>query len=100
MQPGPRVYTFFLYLSDVEEGGGTKFDVGFTVQPKAGKAIWWPATLASDPFVSDDRTHHEALPVTKGVKYGANFWIHQVRRSPAAPDSLRCFPPHASSHLL
>ena len=22
---GPRVYTFFLYLSDVEEGGGTRF---------------------------------------------------------------------------
>ena len=22
---GPRVFTFFLYLSDVEEGGGTRF---------------------------------------------------------------------------
>ena len=32
MQPGPRVYTFFLYLSDVEEGGGTQFDGGFTIQ--------------------------------------------------------------------
>lgn len=77
MQPGPRVYTFFLYLSDVEEGGGTKFDGGFTVHPKAGKALWWPATLPQDPFVSDDRTHHEALPVTRGTKYAANFWLHQ-----------------------
>ena len=77
MQPGPRVYTFFLYLSDVEEGGGTKFDGGFTVQPKAGKAVLWPAVLESDAFTSDDRTHHEALPVTKGVKYAANFWLHQ-----------------------
>jgi hypothetical protein len=77
MQPGPRVYTFFLYLSDVEEGGGTKFDGGFTVQPKKGKAVWWPATLEAEPFKSDGRTHHEALPVTRGVKYAANFWLHQ-----------------------
>ena len=68
MQPGPRVYTFFLYLSDVEDGGGTKFDGGFTVQPKAGRALFWPATLPEDPFRSDDRTHHEALPVLKGTK--------------------------------
>ena len=77
MQPGPRVYTFFLYLSDVEEGGGTRFDGGFTVQPRKGKALLWPATRSDDPFVSDDRTHHEALPVTKGTKYAANFWLHQ-----------------------
>jgi prolyl 4-hydroxylase len=24
----------------------------------------------------DQRTHHAALPVIKGVKYGANSWIH------------------------
>jgi len=77
MQPGPRVFTFFLYLSDVEAGGGTKFDGGHTIMPKAGRAVFWPATLARDPFVSDDRTHHEALPVLKGTKYAANFWIHQ-----------------------
>ena len=77
MPCGPRVYTFFLYLSDVEEGGGTKFDLGFTVQPKKGKAVIWPATHNDRPFVQDQRTHHEALPVTKGTKYAANFWIHQ-----------------------
>jgi len=77
MPCGPRVYTFFLYLSDVEEGGGTKFDLGFTVQPKKGKAVIWPATHNDRPFTQDQRTHHEALPVTKGTKYAANFWIHQ-----------------------
>lgn len=28
-------------------------------------------------FTKDERTDHEALPVTKGEKFGANFWIHQ-----------------------
>ena len=71
------MYTFFLYLSDVEEGGGTKFDLGFTITPKKGRAVLWPATKNDEPFVSDDRTYHEALPVTKGTKYAANFWLHQ-----------------------
>ena len=24
----------------------------------------------------DDRTHHEAMPVIKGLKKAANYWIH------------------------
>ena len=76
-QPGPRVYTFFLYLSDVEEGGGTLFDAGFTVQPAAGRAVLWPSVRNEEPFVQEERTHHEALPVLRGVKYAANYWIHQ-----------------------
>ena len=50
-----------------------------TFQPKTGKAILWPSVLAGDPHSKDSRTDHEALPVTAGEKFGANFWIHQVR---------------------
>ena len=39
MQCGPRVYTMFLYLSDVEEGGGTKFDLGFTDRAEGVAAL-------------------------------------------------------------
>ena len=78
---GPRIYTLFMYLNDVPEGGGTRFmDLGgdnITFTPKKGKAILWPSVLNDDPLAFDPRTHHEALPVTKGEKYGANFWIHQ-----------------------
>jgi prolyl 4-hydroxylase len=28
------------------------------------------------PEEKDDRTDHEAQPVLKGIKYGANAWIH------------------------
>lgn len=80
---GPRIYTLFMYLNDVPDGGGggTRFmDLGgenITFQPAKGKAILWPSVLNNDTFNMDPRTHHEALPVTKGEKYGANFWIHQ-----------------------
>ena len=78
---GVRIYTLFMYLNDVPEGGGTRFtdlpQGPVTFQPQRGKAILWPSVLADAPNTIDPRTHHEALPVTKGEKYGANFWIHQ-----------------------
>lgn len=54
--PGPRMITFFLYLNDVEAGGGTRFtdihgDDSFgniDVQPKKGRALVWPSTLSED----------------------------------------------------
>jgi len=78
---GVRIYTLFMYLNDVPEGGGTRFmdlpNGPITFQPQRGKAILWPSVRAEAPDTQDPRTHHEALPVTKGEKYGANFWIHQ-----------------------
>ena len=75
---GSRILTVFLYLNDVEEGGGTHFSrLGLTVTPKLGRAVIWPSVLDKDPHTRDDRTHHQALPVKKGEKYAANSWIHQ-----------------------
>jgi prolyl 4-hydroxylase len=75
---GARILTFYMYLSDVEEGGGTSFPyVNKTVTPKRGRAALWPSVLNEDPNSKDSRTNHQALPVIKGVKYGANAWIHQ-----------------------
>ena len=74
---GVRILTLFIYLNDVEEGGGTKFNyLDITVQPKKGSAVLWPSVLDESPEDKDGRTDHEALPVVKGVKYGANAWIH------------------------
>jgi prolyl 4-hydroxylase len=75
---GPRIYTLFLYLSDVEEGGETEFpSLGLRVTPRKGAAVLWPSVSDSDPDRRNDiRTMHQALPVIKGLKYAANIWIH------------------------
>ena len=76
-QPGPRIVTFFMYLSDVEEGGETNFpSLGLTFKPKKGRVVIWPNVMNDDPFEWDPMTQHQALPVKKGVKYAANAWIH------------------------
>jgi len=76
-QSGPRILTFFLYLNDVPKGGGTKFtDLDITVFPKKGRALLWPSVLDSDLNTIEPLTHHEALSVEEGVKFGANAWIH------------------------
>jgi prolyl 4-hydroxylase len=76
-QQGVRILTIYLYLNNVEEGGGTSFpSLNVTVMPAQGRALIWPSVLNEDPNEMDPRTFHEALPVLKGVKYGANAWIH------------------------
>jgi len=79
---GGRIFTFFLYCSDVEEGGATNFPrinrTGLAVFPKRGRAILWPSVKNMDPTGSaDSRTLHEAQDVKKGIKLAANVWIHQ-----------------------
>lgn len=76
--PSPHDYLccalVFLYLNDVEEGGGTHFSsLGITVQPKVGRAVIWPSVLDHNPDAKDHRTNHEALPVIRGVKYGGTY---------------------------
>jgi prolyl 4-hydroxylase len=76
-QCGPRILTFFIYMSDVDAGGGTDFpDLGITVMPKKGRALLWPSVYDSDPMASDNRMRHQALPVEAGTKFAANGWIH------------------------
>jgi prolyl 4-hydroxylase len=74
---GPRILTFFLYLSDVEEGGETAFPLlNIVVKPKKGTALLWPSVLDHDLLLHESRTLHEAKPVIRGRKYAANAWIH------------------------
>jgi len=74
---GPRLYTFFMYLNDVEQGGETHFPLlNISVKPRRGRAVLWPSVLDQRPRERDDRTDHEAVAVVRGVKYAANYWLH------------------------
>ena len=96
---GPRILTLFMYLNDVEEGGETAFtdlttEDGETLQirPRKGRAILWPSVSDHDPSLAEIRTHHEAKPVVRGEKFGANLWIHLYDwQTPAARNCPLCF---------
>ena len=75
---GVRILTVFLYLNNVEAGGGTNFPLlDLTVEPKIGRALIWPSVLDKHPNAADYRTNHQALPVEQGIKFGINAWLHQ-----------------------
>jgi len=74
---GHRILTFFLYLSDVEEGGATRFSkLGLDIKPIKGRALVWPSVRDEDPDRWDPRMYHEARDVIRGEKRAANHWIH------------------------
>ena len=78
-----RVYTFFMYLSTPEAGGGTRFDnLGVIVPAVKGSAVMWPSVTDADPSIDEPHTFHQGLPPEVGTKYAANVWVHNVRRSP------------------
>lgn len=83
---GPRLLTFFLYMSDVEEGGETHFmgprvkgaidgATGFVVRPRKAKAILW-ANMKEDWRVADFEAVHRSLVVKRGVKWATTIWVH------------------------
>jgi prolyl 4-hydroxylase len=73
---GQRLGTFVIYLSDVEEGGGTSFpSIGLEVQPQKGGAVFF---MNTDSFLTPDQlTLHAGQPVVKGVKHVANKWLRE-----------------------
>ena len=42
-------------------------------------ALVWPNLDDDDFSEKEEGTWHEALPVEKGIKYGANAWFHLRR---------------------
>ena len=83
---GNRIYTLFVYLSDVEEGMGGEtnfpdigpaFPDGLKSRPKKGAAALWTNVMPDDPDKVDMRSTHEGAPLLGGpTKFGANFWMY------------------------
>jgi phosphoribosylformylglycinamidine (FGAM) synthase PurS component len=66
--PNWQIFTYIIYLNDVEEGSGgtTEFSCGKTIQPKAGKIVFFPCTWTY---------FHRGKTLEKGIKYIATSGI-------------------------
>lgn len=60
---GARIITFYIYLNDVEAGGGTRFPYldNLTVMPKRGRVLMWSNVRDDDPAEEHLLARHEAV---------------------------------------
>ncbi|OOZ38417.1 hypothetical protein BOW52_08590 [Solemya elarraichensis gill symbiont] len=71
-----RKKTILVYLNDNFEGGETWFsEVDVTVEPEKGKALIFDNL--NEMHLPHPLSMHAGLPITSGVKYVCNIWIHE-----------------------
>jgi prolyl 4-hydroxylase len=75
-QTGQRTWTAMIYLSEPEEGGGTRFKrIGKTVQPETGKLLAWNNLLPDGR--PNPATLHQGMKVRRGTKNVLTKWFRE-----------------------
>jgi len=81
---GNRIFSFILYLNDVQEGGDSDcLPCGVRIQPEAGKAAFWHTPEDTPPYGRGLPASH---PVTRGEKWALMCW---AREAPYRRPSVR-----------
>ena len=83
---GKRIITFMVYMRTIDLGGRTIFpQIGITVKPELGSALYWFNTAPDDS--NDSRILHLGCPVLYGNKWIANKWVKLVAQWKSYPCS-------------
>jgi len=73
---GNRLKTVLVYLNDVEEGGGTGFQIiNKKVDAKKGRIVVFENVNKDN--IRYKRSLHAGLPVIKGEKWAFNLWLRE-----------------------
>ena len=73
---GDRIYTFLIYLTTPEKGGGTHFRaLGRKIEAKKGRLVIWNNLFANGD--SNHRMIHSSMPLLKGKKTTLVTWLRQ-----------------------
>lgn len=73
---GQRSWTFMMYLSEPDAGGGTRFKMLDKIfQPELGKLLCWNNRTA-DGGINANTLHH-GMKVRKGTKYVLTKWYRE-----------------------
>ena len=71
-----RSWTLMIYLSNVEEGGGTYFPkLDFRIYPEKGTAVLWNNLDAHK--CRENKTLHMGEPIKSGSKYISTYWFRK-----------------------
>lgn len=75
---GQRILTVLGYLNDVEEGGGTHFNMlNLEVKPKKGRIV-----VFENCYPNSNEPHkkakHSGCEIKKGEKYAFNLWFREI----------------------
>ena len=75
---GKRVYTVFIYLNDIKEGGGTYFpNLNRMIKPKKGTALLFQNTHDNNKISRHPCSLHEGTSPISGEKWAMNIWVRE-----------------------